>query len=140
MVADGRGGELISVVQRRRRWTVEQKLALVEEASRPGAAVSAVAGRHGMSPSLIFDWRRQLREGTMPGVVGTASGASTLVPVRVVDERPAPSRPELRSPARPERSAKAATIEVVLPNGRLLRVPETIRPELLGRLAAALEA
>lgn len=70
MVADVRGGEVISVVQRRRRWTLEQKLALVEEVSRPGASVAAVAGRHGMSPSLLFDWRRQAREGTMPGVVG----------------------------------------------------------------------
>ena len=29
---DGQRGEVISVVQRRRRWTTEQKLALVEEA------------------------------------------------------------------------------------------------------------
>lgn len=137
MAADGRGGEIISVVQRRRRWTVEQKLALVEEVSRPGASVAAVAGRHGMSPSLLFDWRRQLREGTMPGVVGTAAGAPTLVPVRVADAAPAPPRPE--PCPRPERPARAATIELVLPNGRLLRVPETIRPEVLGRLAAALE-
>lgn len=137
MAADGRGGEVISVVQRRRRWTVQQKLALVEEVSRPGASVAAVAGRHGMSPSLLFDWRRQLREGTMPGVVGTASGAPALVPVRVVDASPATARPEQRP--RLERPTKVAMIELVLPNGRLLRVPETIRPEVLGRLAAALE-
>ena len=138
MVADGRLGEVISVVQRRRRWTIERKLALVEEASRPGASVSALAGRHGMSPSLIFTWRRQLREGTMPGVVGAAPGVLTLVPVRIVEEATTPPRAETRP--RPERPAKAATIEVVLPNGRMLRVPETIRPEVLGRLAAALEA
>ena len=139
MVADAGVGEVISVVQRRRRWTVEQKVALVEEASRPGASVSAVAGRHGMSPGLIFEWRRQLREGTMPGVVGTTPGAPTLVPVRVVDEAPTAPRPRRGPCARPARPAKAATIELVLPNGRLLRVAETIRPELLGRLAAALE-
>lgn len=33
---DGQRGEVISVVQRRRRWTTEQKLALVEEVMRPG--------------------------------------------------------------------------------------------------------
>ena len=139
MAADGHVGEVISVVQRRRRWTVEQKLALVEEASRPGASVAGVAGRHGMSPSLIFDWRRQLREGTMPGIVGTAVSAPTLVPVRVVNEALTPRRPSRNSCARPERPAKPATMELVLPNGRLLRVSETIRPEVLGRLAAALE-
>jgi transposase len=138
MVADVRGGEVISVVQRRRRWTLEQKLALVEEVSRPGASVASVAGRHGMSPSLLFDWRRQAREGTMPGVVGMAAQSPALVPVRVVDEPPARPRPESRP--RPERPVRAAaTIELVLPNGRVLRVPETIRPEVLGKLAAALE-
>jgi transposase-like protein len=48
-VPDGRLGEVISVVARWRRWTVEQKLALVEEVLRPGASVAAVADRHGMS-------------------------------------------------------------------------------------------
>jgi hypothetical protein len=46
---DGQRGEVISVVQRRRRWTTEQKLALVEEAMRPGSSVAGVADRHGVS-------------------------------------------------------------------------------------------
>jgi transposase-like protein len=37
--------EAISGVARRRRWALEQKLALVEEVSRPGASVAAVAAR-----------------------------------------------------------------------------------------------
>lgn len=135
-------GEVISVVARRRRWTLEQKLALVEEVSRPGASVAAVADRHGVSRSLLFEWRRQVRKGTMPGVV-RAEAAASLVPVRVVEdasrkEAPRPPRP-LCGPA--ERAGKAAaTIEVLLPNGRVLRVSETIRPEVLVRLAAALDA
>jgi transposase len=89
-VPDGRVGEVISVVARRRSWTTEQKLALVEEVSRPGASVAAIADRHGVSRSLLFDWRRQVREGTMPGVA-RAEGAPTLVPVRVVPDAPAPA-------------------------------------------------
>jgi transposase len=140
-VPDGRVGEVISVVARRRRWTLEQKLALVEEVSRPGASVAAVADRHGMSRSLLFDWRRQAREGTMPGVV-RADAAPALVPVRVVDDAPTTQTPHPPSLScrRAERPGKAATmIEVVLPNGRVLRVSEAIRPEVLGRLAAALD-
>ena len=57
---DGQRGEVISVVQRRRRWTTEQKLALVDEAMRPGSSVAGVADRHGMSRSLLFEWRRQV--------------------------------------------------------------------------------
>ena len=134
-------GEVISVVARRRRWTVEQKLALVEEVSRPGASVAAVADRHGMSRSLLFDWRRQVRDGTMPGVV-RADAAPRLAPVRIVEEPPPPRTAAAASSpgGQVARTVKpAATVEVVLLNGRLLRVSEAIRPEVLGRLAAALD-
>jgi transposase len=139
---DGRLGEVISVVARRRRWTLEQKVTLVEEVSRPGASVAAVADRHGVSRSLLFEWRRQVREGTMPGVV-RAEVAASLVPVRIVEAAPPKAVPRPPRPSRgsAERAGKSAgTIEVVLPNGRVLRVSEAIRPEVLGRLAAALDA
>ena len=138
---DGSRGEVISVVARRRRWTPEQKLALVEEVSRPGASVAAVADRHGMSRSLLFEWRRQVREGTMPGVV-RAETAPALVPVRIVENAPPKEASRSRAPSRGsgERSGKsAATVEVVLRNGRVLRVAEAIGPEVLARLAAALD-
>jgi transposase len=137
---DGLRGEVISVVQRRRRWTTEQKLALVEEAMRLGTSVAGVADRHGVSRSLLFEWRRQVREGTMPGLVRTASEVpALLVPVRVAE--PLPSRPQTVASPRPERPARpGATIELVLRNGRVLRVSEAIRPAVLGRLAAALDA
>ena len=135
-------GEVISVVARRRRWTLEQKLALVEEVSRPGASVAAVADRHGMSRSLLFEWRRQVREGTMLGVV-RAHVAPGLVPVCVVEDAPRKEAPRRPQPSRgsAERPGKSATmVEVVLRNGRVLWVSEAIRPEVLGRLAAALDA
>ena len=138
---DGRLDEVISVVARRRRWTLEQKLALVEEVSRPGASVAAVADRHGMSRSLLFEWRRQVREGTMRGVV-RADAAATLVPVRIVGDEPLKetARPLAPSRGSAERAGKSsATVEVVLSNGRVLRVSEAIAPEVLGRLAAALD-
>jgi transposase len=140
-VPDSRLGEVISVVSRRRRWTLEQKVALVEEVSRPSASVAAVADRHGVSRSLLFEWRRQVREGTMPGVV-RADAAAALVPVRVVAEAPQQmSRLPSASRGRLDRPGKAAAmIEVVLSNGRVLRVAEAIRPAVLGRLAAALDA
>lgn len=138
---DGRLGEVISVVARRRRWTLEQKLALVDEVLRPGSSVAAVSDRHGMSRSLLFEWRRQVREGTMPGVVRADAGPA-LVPVRIVEDAPpkeAP-RPPPASRVPGERSSRSvATVEVVLSNGRVLRVSEAIRPEVLGRLAAALD-
>ena len=55
--------EVFSGVQRRRRYSVEQKLAAVAEASQPGMSISYVARRHGISPSLLFGWRRRMAEG-----------------------------------------------------------------------------
>jgi hypothetical protein len=54
---------VICVVARRRRWTLGQKPTLVEEVARPGASVAAVADRHGMSRSLLIEWRCHVRKG-----------------------------------------------------------------------------
>ena len=61
-----------------------------------------------------------------------------LVPVRVRGDPPPRPGAAATSPAdRPARCG--ATIELVLRNGRVLRVPEAIVPEVLARLAAALD-
>jgi transposase len=55
--------EVFAGIQRRRRYTVDQKLAVLAEAAAPGMTISYVARRHGISPSLIFGWRRRMTEG-----------------------------------------------------------------------------
>lgn len=55
--------EIVTGRERRRRYSVEQKLALVEETMQPGMTVSAVARIHGVSPSLLFNWRRLMTQG-----------------------------------------------------------------------------
>ena len=55
--------EIITGVARRRRFPTELKLALVAETMQPGMSVSYVARRHGLSPSLLFHWRRLMSEG-----------------------------------------------------------------------------
>jgi len=50
--------EVITGVARRRRFTAEQKLAVVAETFEPGASISYVARRHGLSASQVFLWRR----------------------------------------------------------------------------------
>jgi len=46
--------EIISGTHRRRRYTAEEKVRLVEQTMQPGMTVSAVARLHGVSPSLLF--------------------------------------------------------------------------------------
>ena len=60
--------EIITGVARRRRFTTEQKLAVVAETMQPGMSISYVARRHGLSPSLVFRWRRLMTEGGQQAV------------------------------------------------------------------------
>jgi transposase len=60
--------EIITGVARRRRFTTEQKLAVVAETMQPGMSISYVARRHGLSPSLVFRWRRLMTEGGQEAV------------------------------------------------------------------------
>ena len=56
--------ELVTVNQeRRRRWSAEEKAALVRETYEPGMNVSLVARKHGVGASQLFNWRKLEREG-----------------------------------------------------------------------------
>ena len=55
--------EVITSVQRRRRWSVAEKIRLVEATLQPGLSVSFVARKHGLSPSLLFRWRQRMAAG-----------------------------------------------------------------------------
>ena len=60
--------EVITSVQRRRRWSVAEKIEIVAETEQPGMSVSYVARRHDISPSLLFKWRRLYREGAFSAI------------------------------------------------------------------------
>ena len=60
--------EVITSVQRRRRWSVQEKLEIIEETEQPGMSVSYVARQHGISPSLLFKWRKLYREGALTAI------------------------------------------------------------------------
>src|SRR4051794_20091364 len=95
--------EIIDGRERRRRWSVEEKLRIVGETHERGACVRAVAARHDVYPSLLHYWRRQVREGRL--------GALELpgfVPVRLA----AASSPESASLPPPEERSGGGTIEI----------------------------
>ena len=53
-----------AVEGRRRRFTPEQKRALLAEATKPGSSVSETARRYGVSPSLLFKWKAAMDDAT----------------------------------------------------------------------------
>ena len=60
--------EVITSVQRRRRWSAEEKARIVQETFAPGMSVSLVARQHGVAPNLLFTWRRLYAEGALLAV------------------------------------------------------------------------
>jgi transposase len=53
---------------RRQRFTVQERRRLLDEAAAPGESVSSVARRYGVSPSLLFRWRRLMEQGGLEGL------------------------------------------------------------------------
>jgi transposase-like protein len=72
--------EVITSVQRRRRWSTAEKVRLVEEAMQPGSSVSFVARRYAISPSLLFTWKRRMLEGGREAVAADEDGNVSLEP------------------------------------------------------------
>ena len=68
--------EVITTDQRRRRWSVQEKAALVRRTYEPGMSVSLVARQEGVAASLLFQWRRLEREGALVAV----SAGESVVP------------------------------------------------------------
>jgi len=97
--------EIITGRERRRRWSTEDKLRLVTEMAEPGTRVRAVAARHGVCESLLFTWRRQVRDGVL-----VAPEMPVFIPVQVLGTPlavPGLSRPEPPPPALPPASSPA---------------------------------
>ncbi len=79
--------ELLGRVERRRRFSVEQKLAILTEATAPGADLSEVARRHGLLPAQVYKWRRLAELGVI-GVPGV-SELPLFVAVEITRDVPA---------------------------------------------------
>jgi transposase len=78
--------EVLGPVQRRRRYSVDEKLRVLEEAAVPGMTISFVARRHGISPSLLFHWRRRMAEGGKEAVRADDAVVS-VAEVRALEKR-----------------------------------------------------
>lgn len=112
-------GEILGL-ERRRRWSDDEKLAIVLSVAVNGATVSQVAQRHEIRRQQIYAWRYELRR---KGLL-TPDDATLFLPV------------DITSPPEP----RLALIEVVLRNGRSLRVDAHVDAAVLTRLIQAVEA
>ncbi|NEI32427.1 transposase [Rhizobium leguminosarum] len=112
---------------RRRDWSDQEKVRIVEESLRGFRQGSVTARRYGSSS---MTWRRQYRSGLL-----SVSASTSFVPLSI--SPPAAASSEMGSPPRPEDDK---TIEIGLPNGRRLTIPASLDPTILARLLPVVDA
>ena len=93
--------EVITSVERRRRWSRSEKEAWVAALMEPGANATEVAKQAGVDRSLLYRWRQQL--------AASRDDAPAFVPVTV-----APSMPEPVSPRAAITIAFGASVRVTI--------------------------
>jgi transposase len=128
--------EIITGRERRRRWSVEDKLRIVAELDEAGARVCDVAARHGVCESLVFTWRRQVREGIL-----VAPDLPVFMPVQMLEQPvPAAAVPPRsgRQAAAPVSRSQAGLIEIDLGNGSQIRVGNDVNLTALRRVVTVL--
>jgi len=132
--------EILARVERRRKWSIEEKAALIAEVEAEGGRVKLVAQRHRISESLLYNWRAAWK------AAATAAGSSAaveFVPLGVVGEAdtaaPALLAPS-EAPSSPQRAeARAGAIEIALPNGSRVSVDVFVNEQALSRVLRALK-
>jgi transposase len=143
-----RQGEVLGRVERRRRFSLEQKLSILAEACAPGAVISAVARRHELLPAQVFKWRRLAALGVigipgaseLPSFVAVEVAADTAEGGTVPANVPAPleSVPATLPPVSLGQD-RAGVIEIDLGGGRCVRVVGDVEAAALRRVLDVLD-
>lgn len=123
--------ELLSVddVGRRRDWSDEEKVRIVEESLQGFRQGSVTARRYGLSRSLLTRWRREYRSGLLNVSASTGFVPLSISPPLAASFEMAPRLPE-----------DDRMIEIGLSNGRRLTIPASLDPTILARLLPVLDA
>ena len=122
-------GEVLSGPERRRRWSVEEKLRILGQCSAPGAMPSLVCREHGIGTGQLYTWRKQFRSGELTGFAPV-----TVTPA--VDQLPEPEIP-VEAASLGLTPTATGVIEVELPSGVKLRLTGDIAEPVLRCVLAA---
>lgn len=131
-------GEVLSGPERRRRWGSEEKARLVAEIMVPGAKVTEIARRHGISRSLLYTWRREA--GQAAAIGSAASALPDLVPVMITDGAEVPKRAALPAERAGAATKGVGTIEIALPGGVRVTVRGRVEERTLRTVLDALRS
>ena len=116
----------IEIVGGRRRWTVDQKLAILRDAFGPDGSVGDACKRHAIGSGQIYTWRRQAMSGELAGMKPAALPSFTEVEV---------SAPVIPVPSVPRACGQ---IGIELPTGVRLTVDAAVDADALARVMSVL--
>jgi transposase len=117
--------EVITSVQRRRRWSRAEKERLVAAALEPGVVASEVAREAGIHASQLFRWRQELCKRT-----------ATPVAFNPVAVAPVPGAVALPSPT--ASTEQAGTVEIEFATGGRMRITGSVDTSTVSALIKAL--
>ncbi|MFC0804628.1 MULTISPECIES: IS66-like element accessory protein TnpA [Sinorhizobium] len=128
--------EILTGVERRRIWTHEDKLRILDEVETSGSGIAEIARRHDILPQQIYTWRKKLGQDNRPDVSGV-----TLLPVALIgpDADGKADRAAATERVAPKRLAKPSRIEIGCKGGRVLKVDASIASETLKALIRSVE-
>jgi transposase len=127
--------EVLGGVERRRRWSHDDKMRIVEETLVPGAKVTEVARRNGVAASVVFTWRRQARTVEQ---VGPRFAPVQIAAAEALEET-SKLLPEDDRRVRFVAAARIGLIEIDLGNRQRIRVDAHVDPDALARVLKVLE-
>ena len=116
-------------VERRRRWSDEQKLSVLSEVGIGGASVAEVARRHDVTRQHIYQWRSEMRRRCE-----APSAPATFLPVQLADGDDRRSED-----TQPDPPPDVALVEISLRNGRSIRAAANLPAPQLARLIRIVE-
>jgi transposase len=118
--------EVITRGERRRRWSLAEKQAIVAESYAPHITITAIARKHGIGTGLLYGWRHQLLGNRRGEAAGFARVELSSEPRRLTG-------PIAAAPVAP-----SGLIEIVLPGGVTVRVDAQVDAQALCRVLAVL--
>ena len=128
--------EIITGIERRRRWSAAEKRRIVAESEQPGAGIAGIARRYEISRGLLWNWRSQVRRGVLK-----PEPPSVFVPVQLLGESPGAEPATCGKPSRaadPERAVADGRIEITLPDGTTIRIGHDVSLVALRRVVTVL--
>ena len=116
----------------RRKYSLVEKLRILEETRKPGASVADVARAHGVNANVVFGWRHLAKKRLLRA---PNPESPTLLPARV--EMPTVV-PGARASATRDSDRRGGSIEVDFPGGVRVRVQGAVGIAALKRVFEAL--